>query len=174
MSGYSVAISPPDAVLEQVRQLKQQLRGAIGWYHSAGALAHLSFHLFHSDAGTLPNWEAYIENFAARQSPVFLQFDHTDSFVNGAFFLAPDEASEQILARMIKDFHRKTTWFPGEVVRPHMSLARRLKSSQLAVARKLIPEVNINFVCEDLVLRRFNPKRGQYDIYRRFPFYARL
>lgn len=176
MFKYSIAISPPDAVIEQVKQMKQKLRGAIGWYPSVGAQAHISFHSFNVGTHALSYYEAYIESFAGEQLPVSLQFDHIGTFDDkaadgkGTFFLAPDENSERSLARMIYNFHRKTPVTPGRSVRPHMSIGRQLNKNQLLIARKLIPDAEIHFVCDDLVLRRFNPKRGQYDIYRRFPF----
>lgn len=167
---YSVAISPPDIVIERVRQLKQELRSAIGWYPSVNALAHITFNVFRSDTPALLQWEKYIAHFAAQQSPVSLRFNRTDAFSNGAFFLAPDEASEHVLTDMMQDFHRLTPFSTHQSVKPHISIARRLNTGQLAIARALIPAVDIRFVCNDLVLRHFNESRKQYDIYRRFEF----
>jgi len=171
MTKYSVVISPPDTVIEAVRQLKQQLRQAIGWYHSVNALAHITFCEFHAGTDTLARQEAYIARFAAGQSPVTLRFDHTGIFASGAFYLAPDEASGQLLGRMMKDFQlgmRLPAYKPPAT--PHLSISRRLGATQLPVAGTVIGEVDISFYCEDIVLRRFNETRRQYDIYRRFPF----
>lgn len=135
MFQYSVAISPPDAVIEQVRQLKQQLRAAIGWYSSVNALAHITINLFRADAHTIAQWEAYIAGFAAQQQPLSLQFHHTGAFPNGAFFLAPSETSEQQLIPIMKAFHQQAP-LPADATSaaPHMSIARRLTPEQLSVA----------------------------------------
>lgn len=168
---YSIVISPPDAVIQQVQQLKQQLRSAIGWYSSVNAWAHITFNVFLADADALLRWERYTEAFAAEQSPVHLRFLRTDAFANGAFFLAPDAASEQSLVAMMQAFHRAAPIAGAQrPVTPHLSIGRRLRPDQLSIARTLIPGADIHFVCNDLVLRRFNPDRGQYDIYRRFGF----
>lgn len=168
----SVAISPPVMVIERVRQLKQKLRSAIGWYPSVNALAHITFNVFRSDAPALLQWEEYIAHFATQQSSGSLHFNRTDAFSNGAFFLAPDEASEHVLTDMMQDFHRPAPFSPTarQSLKPHISIARRLSTSQLAIARALIPAIDIRFVCNDLVLRRFNKSRKQYDIYKRFGF----
>lgn len=168
MTRYSVAISPPDRVIEQVRQLKQQLRAAIGDYHSMNANAHISFAAFLAHDNDLHHYETRIARFAARQQPVSLLFDHTDTFEGGTFFLAPDTVSSLLLTTMMKDF----LWsrYKKYSAVPHMSIGRRLTPEQLFVAGALIPEADIGFICSDLVLRRFNPDRKQYDIYRRFAF----
>ncbi len=171
MSQYSIVISPPEAVLEQVKQLKQALRAAIGWYKSVNALAHITFNVLEADAIQLAAWEAYLAAFTAMQQPAPLCFDHTGSFANGAFFLAPDAASEQVLTRMMLDFHAEAPEpAPVTTTNPHMSVARGLDPQQLAIARVVIPGVAIRFTCNDLVLRLFNPDRMQYDIYKRFAF----
>lgn len=166
----SVAVSPPDRVIEQVRQLKQKLRSNIGWYNSINALAHITFNVFQTNSETLTLWEAYMNHFAAQQSPVPLRFNRTGTFTGGAFFLAPDETSERILVEMMKAFHSDTPLPARQSVTPHISIGRRLTVYQLSVARKLIPEADIHFVCSDIVLRRFNEDLKQYDIYRRFNF----
>jgi 2'-5' RNA ligase len=167
---YAVAISPPDTIIEQVRQLKEKLRSVIGWYKSVNALAHITFNVFQADDLMLSRWETYIAVFAAQQVPVSLQFSHTDSFPNGAFFLAPDETSALILNRMMKAFHLQAPLPAMQSLIPHISIGRQLTPEYLSVARHLIREADIRFVCDNLVLRRFNKSRMQYDIYKRFPF----
>lgn len=170
MQRYSVVVSPPDNIIEQVRQLKQQLQSVIGWYGSVNAWAHITFNVFQADAVMLQRWEKYTARFAAQQVSSPLLFDHTDAFPKGAFFLAPDEVSELLLLRMMKDFHQQAPLSATKSMAPHMSIGRRLGAGQLSEARALIREVTIRFVCTDMVLRRFNENRRQYDIYKRFPF----
>ncbi len=170
MFQYSVAISPPDAVIQQIKKLKQKLQAIIGWYSSANAPAHITFNLFQSDACPDLRWETYIDRFALQQPPVSLRFDRTGSFENGAFFLAPDEPSRQLLVNLMKRFHRMSPLSRYQSTTPHISIGRRLTSNQLSVARLLIREVDIQFICRDIVLRRFNESRKQYDLYQRFPF----
>lgn len=168
---YSIVISPPDVVIEQVQRLKLQLRSAIGWYSSVNAWAHITFNVFRADAITLLRWEQYAAAFVAARSPMPLRFLHTDAFANGAFFLAPDEPSKQWLVPMMQAFHRQAPITGAQQsVNPHLSIGRRLSPDQLSIAKTLIPSADIRFVCSDLVLRRFNPERGQYNIYRRFGF----
>lgn len=170
MSQYSVVISPPDPVLEEVRQMKQALRSAINWYSSVNALAHITFNVFEAEDDEIARWEAYVASFAAQQSSFAIRLDHTSTFSNGAFFLEPDDHSDLLLIQMMKAFHQQAPFSAKESVTPHLSIGRRLKPEQLPLARALIREVDIRFVCDNLVLRRFNEGRKQYDIYKRFPF----
>lgn len=173
MPRYSVVISPPDPVIEEVRQMKQRLRSAIGWYSSVHALAHITFNVFDAGDDDLARWEAYVAGFAAQQSPLAVRLDHTGTFSNGAFFLAPDDLSDLLLIQVMKVFHQQAPFPAQESVTPHMSIGRRLTAEQLPVARALIRETDIRFVCDNLVLRRFNETRKQYDIYKPFPFGGR-
>lgn len=165
---YSVAISPPDSVIEQVRQLKQKLFTAIGPYGSAHSPAHISFDAFEIDhVAVLPYLEQRMAGFAAGQVPQPVVFDHLETFpANGTFFLAPDSASESLLVRMRKIFRRKS----NKSFRPHMTIGRQLNPRQLSIAQALIQEADIRFSCNEIVLRRFNEVRQQYDIYKRFSF----
>lgn len=167
---YSVVISPPDTVIDQVRQLKDKLRSVIGWYKSVNALAHITFNVFNADAVMLNRWESYVTEFAAQQVPVSLRFNATASFPNGAFFLSPDKASEQVLIRMMRAFHLQAPLPAKLSLAPHMSIGRQLTPEHLSIARALIREADIRFVCSDIFLRLFNKSRMQYDIFKRFPF----
>lgn len=170
MERYAVAISPPDPVIEQVRELKQKLRSVIGWYKSVNAHAHITFNVFGADPVMLNRWERYTAGFAVQQVPVPLQFIHTDTFPNGTFFLTPDESSARSLTHMMKAFHLQAPLPAKQSLTPHISIGRQLTPEYLSVARALIRETDIRFVCSDIVLRRFNNSRMQYDIYKRFPF----
>ena len=173
MQQYSIVLSPPEPVLEQVKQWKQSLRAAIGWYKSVNALAHITFNVFEAGEERLAAWEAYLAAFVAVRQPVFLLLDHTGTFANGAFYLAPDAASELVLIRIMKDFHARAPERASVIITtPHMSVGRGLDAGQLAIAQALIREPRIGFTCNDLVLRRFNKDRMQYDIYKRFLFAA--
>lgn len=171
MTRYSVVISPPEATLEAVKELKQRLRAAIGWYKSVNALAHITFNVLETGDTGLAAWEAYLAAFTATQHSLDLRFCSTGSFANGAFYLAPDDTSEQALTGMMTAFHTAAPETADiRVYTPHMTIGRGLDAGQLAIANTLIPAADIRFTCEDLVLRRFNPDRKQYDIYKRFSF----
>ncbi|PSK89802.1 2'-5' RNA ligase [Taibaiella chishuiensis] len=172
MQQYSIVLSPPEPVLEQVKQWKRSLRAAIGcWYKSVNALAHITFNEFKAGEERLAVWKAYLAAFTAMQHTLYLRFGSTGSFANGAFYLAPDAASESVLIAMMKDFHARAPERASvTITTPHMTIGRGLDAGQLAIAKTLIPAADIRFTCEDLVLRRFNPDRKQYDIYKRFSF----
>ena len=168
---YSVAISPPEAVISQVADMKQQLKNKIGFYQSCNSLAHITINGFIGNEATLQRWQRYLTDFTANCTPMTLCFNRTGYFGNGAFFLAPDDESKVGLVGMMKRFH---AGFPaaafGKSTVPHISIGRQLNDDQLAVAKDLITNVDLSFVCDNLVIRKLNEDRGQYDIYKRFDF----
>lgn len=166
---YSVVIAPPEEIINEVAAMKQQLKDSIGFYHSCNSLAHVTINLFEGNEQTLEKWERYLDNFTSANSPFFVHFNKTGYFGNGAFFIAPDENSKIGLVNMMKEFHKG---FPavgfGKSKEPHISIGRQLKEEQLAIAKELFPAVDLSFNCNDLVIRKFNEERKQYDIYKRF------
>lgn len=171
MLRYTVVVSPPIPVIDAIAAMKEQLKERIGRYPSCNSQAHITFNLFTGGGETLQKWEDYLAAFTAQCSPMSLNFNHTGTFENGAFFLAPDEASQAKLVNMMKEFHRSApaNHFAKSTT-PHISIGRQLSRQQLDIARELIQDVSVSFMCKDLVIRVFNPQRGQYDIYKRFTF----
>lgn len=171
MSLYSVVISPPEEIINEVAAMKQQLKNSIGRYPSCNSLAHITFNVFIGNEETLQRWERFVGNFVMSLLPMQLHFDKTGYFGNGAFFIAPDENSKIELVKVMKNFHKQ---FPapahGKSKEPHISIGRQLNEEQLAIAKELFPAANLSFTCDNLVIRKFNEERKQYDIYKRFDF----
>jgi len=168
---YSIVILPPETLIQQIAAMKQQLKSKIGFYHSCNSVAHITLNVFMGYEETLLRWERYISNFVRNRTNIPLCFNKTGHFVNGAFFLAPDEGSKAELLRIMKSFY---AGFPapafGKSNAPHISIGRQLDQNQLTVAKNLISDVSLSFVCDSLVIRKFNEARQQYDVYKTFPF----
>src|SRR6185436_5866331 len=94
-------------------------------------------------------------------------FNKTGHFMNGAYYLAPDGASEKMMSRMMKLFHKSCT-LPAtdKSQNPHISIGRKLTSTQLQSAKKLFDErqFNIAFRCEGIHIRKFNSVKKQYEV----------
>ena len=53
---------------------------------------------------------------------------------------------------------------------PHLSIARRLSPENLIKANQLFTEIDLNFVCDSVVLRQFDENVKQFFVIDTFPF----
>ncbi|MNR48737.1 hypothetical protein D3C85_1680110 [compost metagenome] len=53
---------------------------------------------------------------------------------------------------------------------PHLSIARRLKPENLAKANRMFSEIDLNFVCDRVVLRQFDENVKQFFAIDTFEF----
>jgi 2'-5' RNA ligase len=170
---FSVAIYPPNAVIEEFRRLKDSLAEYIGWFNSKNSDAHITINLFFADEEELAIWKNYLVRFCSNQFPFEISLVKTGFYPNGAFYLSPDDNARKILVELMKSFN-KSAPLKGETksTDPHMSIARKLNKNQLDIADKLLSdrEYNISFTCGDIVLRRFDEKKRQYVIDSRYGF----
>lgn len=171
MPHYSVVILPPDNIANEVKLLKQKLEQAIGEYQSVHSLAHITFNLFSGNEATVQLWEQYVQDFASRESAFEVCFDKAVSFSNGAFVIMPNEATYLKMKLLMKDFfqHVPTPAY-GKSLKPHISIARKLKWEQAIIAQELISNVSLKFQVDHLTIRKFNMEAGQYNIYKRYYF----
>jgi hypothetical protein len=170
---YSVAICPPDEVVEQIRHYKNLLAEKIKWYNSRNAAAHITFNVFMCEENELIKWENFVASFCKEVSQFQLTFTKTDFFTNGAFFLSPDQDSRETLIELMKSFHSSAVLKPDATsIEPQISIARKLTSEKIEIATQLFAEQNIfvSFRSEGLAIRKFNEVTKQYQIYKRFSF----
>lgn len=171
MPHYTVVIIPSEPVIAAVKAIKLRLLEAIGWYPSVHSLAHITFNLFSGGELTLLNWKRYVEQFATQSLPFTCCLDRTGHFNNGAFFLAPNETSKPELVAMMKAFHQSAPKGGfGKSVNPHVSIGRKLSTDQLQIAKELTGEVNLQFYCDNLAIRKFDPQQGQYILLEQMNF----
>ena len=168
---YSVVVHPPEHIIQEVKTLKKLLSDAAGPYASHNSLAHITFNLFSGNEATLARWEDYVAFYVKYLKPFTVCFNSIAVFNNGAFVLKADAASHERLVPVMKNFFKAAPPYPyGKSTNPHISIGRKLTPEQLAIAKKLITEVHLEFICDNLTIRKFNSERGQYDIHKHFPW----
>lgn len=169
---YWVGICPPDDAVEIVAELKQELKTETGWYASVNSKAHITFCEFFDSMGKLELMEQYLSKLCMKLEEFSVCLTHTNRLHN-AYCLYPDEASKERLIRLMRLFHaHKPFTTETKSIHPHLSIGRKLSEEQLATAESLFTQrtFNIEFVCCGLTIRKFNPAKGQYDIYKNFRF----
>ncbi len=170
---YSVVIHPPEEVISTIASLKKRLEQEIGWYPSVHSLAHITFNVFKAKASAIPVWETFLGEFSGKQSPTPLYFDRTESFSNGSFVLLANEETDVYLKETMRTFNNnRPKGAVQRAQRPHLTIARKLNTEQMAMATALITDINIHFTFDRLVLRKLNLAKGQYETIATFPVTA--
>lgn len=169
---YSLVISPSEEIIAFVKKMKDDLAKEIGWFNSKNSLAHITINEFMATESEMELIKQQLFQICDCLSPKSVCLDSFATFPNGAFFIAPNENSKKELKEIMKyvnqSFRPKTIFKNSE---PHLSIARRLNPEKIAAAYHLFSEeIQLNFICDNIALRLFNPKIKQFEIIDRFHF----
>ena len=168
---YSIAISPPEEVISSVKNMKESLNKAVGWFNSKNSLAHITINEFKSSELQLENIKKQLTYICNGFEPMKVRMNSFGSYNNGAFYIAPDACSKMGLKAIMKHLNNSLCISEKKTSNdPHMSVARRLSPEALGKAKALFDKVDLNFTCDHVVIRRFNPDIKQFEIIDRIPF----
>ena len=175
MAKYSIVFHPSETVIKAVNELKEQLSSKIGWFPSKNSIAHITICEFDYELATYENIKSRITTFCRYQNPFEVRFNAFGNYTNGAFFIAPNSESKNKMAEIMKEIPKQIK-FPvsHKSTEPHISIGRQLTESQLKIAYSLFDSVDLNFICEGITIRIFNPDRKQYDVLETIPFLSEM
>ena len=163
---YSIVIAPPETGIDYVASLKEELNGIIGWYNSRNSKAHITISEFTADKDELVKIMAKLKEIASYENPIHLHFEGVGNYVNGAVFLKPDEITKievsDLMKRIQKKLSIKNAYHSKD---PHISIGRKLSEENLQMALKMFTKAKLDFNCNHLVLRKFNPELRQYEVF---------
>lgn len=168
---FSLVIFPSPEQMALVKSYKQLLKSHIGWFGSANATAHITIIQFDNEFML----NLHLEQIRAFCKTVIAQnvtLNAWSSFGERTFFIAPDETSQQYLDNLILDLHQYLG-FKAKSANAHLSIARGLDAGKMETAYKLFQntEVNFQFNCDAIYIRKFNEQTKQYsDIIEKIPF----
>lgn len=169
---YSLVISPPEAIIELVKTMKNELSQEIGWFNSKNSLAHITINEFMAHESEIESIKEHLNTICESIAPIAVCLNSLNHYPNGAFFLAPDAVStkdlKEILKHINKNFRVKTVFKINE---PHLSIARRLSEEHITTSYKLFSKpIEFNFDCNSIALRQFNSNIKQFEIIAYFEF----
>ena len=168
---YNIAIMPSEAVNALVKRMKEKLADKVGWFHSKNAMGHITICEFKATEKEIEKVKRQLIRLCDGFEPVEVTLNDFGSYPNGAFFIAPDAASKNrlkpIMKRvndtlLVKDLHKSDD--------PHLTIARRLAPDKLTTAKRMYTSINVRFLCDNIVLREFDPEVKQYFVAEVFPF----
>lgn len=171
---YNVALCPPREAVLQFRELKAELKQVIGWYSACNADAHLTFDMFILTSVRLQQLEEDLERFAAQVKEGKCTFSGFGFFDEShTIFAKPDAETDDRLQEWFTTYKRHRSLPDGqELLSPHITVGKGIKPVLWGRAKSLFVDKQFvtSFICADIAIRRFNPAKRQYDVYKRFSF----
>jgi 2'-5' RNA ligase len=168
---YSLVIHPPEAILALVKSMKEELASKVGWFHSKNSVGHITICEFRATDAAIETIKNQISKLCDTLTPVEVYLNELGSFPNGAFFIAPDNDSKNNLKHIMKQFHKSLriqNMLKSD--NPHLSIARKLSPENLVQANHLFTSIDLNFVCDSVVLRQFDENIKQFFVTDAFEF----
>jgi 2'-5' RNA ligase len=168
---YSVAIYPSENVIALVKSMKLGLAKEVGWFHSKNSVGHITICQLKATDTEIEIIKNQLSSVCNALKPVEVCLNEFGSYPNGAFFIAPDAASKNslkpIMQRVQESLHNIDMQINDD---PHLSIARRLTPNKLERAKRLFILIDLHFLCDSIVLRKFDKKIKQFFVIDEFKF----
>ncbi|MDI5889172.1 MULTISPECIES: 2'-5' RNA ligase family protein [Flavobacterium] len=168
---YSVAIYPSEAVIALVKSMKEQLADEVGWFNSKNSVAHITICEFIANDASIEIIKNKLNLLCDSFEPFEVYLNDFDSYSNGAFVITPNEDSKIKLKVIMKKITQSLRSLKMEKSsNPHMSIGRKLKPENLEIAKHLFTTINTSFLCDTIVLRKFDDTIKQFVVTDSFKF----
>ncbi|SDF24723.1 2'-5' RNA ligase superfamily protein [Dyadobacter soli] len=172
---YSIAIRPSQEIIDDGKGMKADLKKAVGgFFNSVNSEVHISLFEFFAYEGDYPLLLKMFRGLVEGLHPFEIEFNGFNHFsTNGAFYVEPTNGSSSAIiercnqfkrdanSKILKDYTEGWTELFGK---PHMSIGRRLPPEWIEIAYSLFKEYHAQFLCESIVVRKFNGDRRQFDV----------
>lgn len=168
---FSIVIFPNEDQIQQVKNYKQLLKSKIGWFGSANAAAHITVINFENEL-TLALYIEQIREYCKTVTPQNVIFNSWGTFGEKTFYIAPDEQSKLYLNTITSQLHL-FLGFKMSNSNAHLTIARGLDAEKMTTAKTIFSntEVNLEFSCDAIYIRKFNHQTQQYtDIVEKIHF----
>lgn len=152
--------------------MKAALVQEVSWFHSKNSVAHITICLFTASDERIKSVKDILQKICRDLKPVPVCLNDFGSYPNGAFYIAPDVISKKRLVPIMQQVNESLNFIPDlqKNEDPHLTVARRLAPSKLERAKALFKIVDINFLCDSIVLRKFDENVKQYIVTDTFTF----
>lgn len=160
---YSLVIFPSIEQQNLIKSFKESLKKKIGWFGSSNSDAHITIINLENEL-TLGLCLNQIKDFCATINTQKVKFNSFSSFAHHTFFISPDESSQLYINNIIIDLH-KYIGFNIKNSHAHMTIARGLDEERMKKAKEIFSttEVNFEFICDCIYIRKFNEQTKQYS-----------
>lgn len=170
---YSAVFYSKD-VARSVKILKDNLKDNVpeNWYNSCNSEAHITIFELIIDDSKVELIKQQLAKICDTFNPFQVHLNNFGIFPNvGAYYIAPSETSAKDLKIIMEKTHNAMRGFKIEkITKPHISIGRRLTPENLKIASELLKTIDLKFICDQIVLREYDPKKRQYFIIDTFKF----
>ncbi|MEN2413233.1 2'-5' RNA ligase family protein [Flavobacterium mesophilum] len=168
---YSVVFHPSAEIIAVIKTMKDFLKSKINWYNSCNSVAHITVCEFEIEESQLENFKKKLVKICDTFTPFMVHINDFGAYDNGAFFINPSESSKNNLEPTMKRVQE--TLKPLKLKKsndPHISIGRRLTPENLKIASQLFTTIDMEFLCDSIVIREFDPKVKQFFVIDTIPF----
>lgn len=167
---YSIVIHPSLEVRTILKKLKDILADKVGWYSSRNSEGHITIIEFEAFDSELKAAIDYVKSFCYSEKHFNVSFNKiVSSYSSKCVVVLPDKASGKglngLLQRFRKGFKGVNIIFGSSA---HMSIGRKLKYEQIDLVENIFPEIDLNFKCDKIAVRKFSGE--QYKVIYEFEF----
>lgn len=196
---YSIVIHPSQAIIDSIKEMKEFLALKVGWFNSKNSVAHITICEFIIEESQIDKFKQKLLKICNTFTPFQVYLDHFGFYENsGAFFIGLSEDTEIKSKPIIKKTQKKLPTVntikskPKQTSNlksimkktqdalqlsnlkksndPHISIGRRLTPENLKIASEIFTTIDMNFLCDNIVLREFDPIKKQFFVIDTFSF----
>lgn len=169
---YSIVIHPSQAIIDSIKEMKDFLALKVGWFNSKNSVAHITICEFIIEESQIDKFKQKLLKICDTFTPFQVYLDHFGFYENsGAFFIGPNEDSEANLKPIMKKTQDALQL--SKLIKsndPHISIGRRLTAENLKIASEIFTTIDMDFLCDNIVLREFDPIKKQFFVIDTFSF----
>ena len=138
-------------------------------YNSKNSLAHITISKFKLHSSKIKIVGNQLEKACRHIQPINVNLNQYSSFPNGTFYLCPDDLSSLELKKAMKAINTYlTNKLSYKSANPHLSIARNLETEKLETAVNSFSSVNLNFLCDTVIIRELDLEKRQYKIVKQY------
>ncbi|WP_428232258.1 2'-5' RNA ligase family protein [Flavobacterium sp.] len=168
---YSVVIHPSEEIIAAIKTMKEDLASQIGWFNSKNSVAHITICEFKIEESQIDKFKQKLLKVCDTFTPFKVHLDHFGAYSSGAFFIGPDENSKINLKPIMKKTQGSLQLSNlTKSSDPHISIARKLTPENSTIANSLFTKIDMDFLCQNIILRELDPVKKQFFVIDSFPF----
>ncbi|MBC6112141.1 hypothetical protein ACFOG5_07250 [Pedobacter fastidiosus] len=169
---YSIVVYPHKEIIGKVKAIKDVLADKVGCYASRNSEAHITIVEFEANPNEFVFYKLYVLDFCYSQKAQNVSFNNlVTSNGTKAIVLLPSIGSKLYMRDLLRNF--RIGLKSMDVVNgsgAHISIGRKLTPNQIKDANNIFEEISLDFVCEKIAVRKFNPLRRQFEVIYQFYF----
>lgn len=167
---YSIVIHPDFSFIEKFARFKDTLYKKVGKYGSRNSDAHITILEFLATEKELLNIIQKISKISQKEVPFSSVFNKV--VYTTTLFFSPDKVSIEKFTPLLNNVRLRIGGIPNRS-KAHLTVGRKLKSKQIKDSQGLFENEKFDFTCNQLALRKWNDKTGQFDVIQIFPLLGR-